>query len=86
MLIVAITIAISFQQATAFDYGFPGHPPTMPPLIGTCASRDYHTQCCPPTEADCGASDGNCMCDAQCHWFDDCCDDVYCSEGSHYNS
>ena len=89
--IVAITLIIFLPQVSTFGFGFPGHhgsplpPTTTPPLMGTCASRNYDTQCCPPRytrETDCGASDGNCRCDAQCHWFEDCCDDVYCSAGS----
>ncbi len=49
-------------------------------LTGTCASIGYSTACCPPG-AVCRATDGNCMCSAECHFMGDCCPDVQCPEG-----
>ena len=44
---------------------------------GTCASIGYSNACCPPNEV-CQASDGECYCNANCHTFGDCCQDVHC--------
>ena len=48
-------------------------------VTGSCASIDYSASCCPPG-ANCQATDGNCFCNANCHVYGDCCDDVYCPE------
>jgi hypothetical protein len=52
----------------------------QPTSTGTCASIGYSTACCPPG-AECQATDGNCMCSADCRFLGDCCPDVQCPEG-----
>ena len=52
---------------------------------GSCASIGYSTSCCPPSEGDnCKATDGDidCYCNPICHFYGDCCEDVYCPAGN----
>ena len=47
-------------------------------VSGTCASIGYADSCCPPQNDSCKSADGECFCNADCHTYGDCCENVYC--------
>ena len=70
MIVASLTITVFLAPAYGQQAG---------QAAGTCASIDYSTACCPPSE-NCvvGSGSNECGCGSDCHAFDDCCSDAAC--------